>query len=66
MEHEKCCAPAPANWEGICKAMVAYILDCEKKMLEAMEKETNALTYIELRANANMLRRIFEKYLECK
>lgn len=67
MEQEKCCcAPAPTNWERVCHTLVDYILDCEKKTLEAMEKETNALTYIELRANADTLRRIFEKYIECK
>ena len=66
MEKEMCCAPAPTNWERVCETMVSYILDCERKAREAMKKETNAFTYIELRANADMLRRIFEKYLECK
>jgi hypothetical protein len=63
MEQE-CCAPT--DWERVCKTMVAYILGCEKKMLEAMQKETNVFAYIELRANADMLRRIFEKYVECR
>lgn len=67
MEQEKsCCAPAPTDWERVCKTMVEYILDCERKAREEMQKETNVFTYIELRANVGMLRLIFEKYIECK
>jgi hypothetical protein len=67
MEQEKsCCAPAPTNWERVCQTMVDYISYCEKSVTEAMKKETNVFAYIELRANADMLRRIFKRYLECK